>query len=148
MDIRVTKIPKTEPETVWIRCHEVTNEVNEIVRFVKALQGTLTGDLEDKQYEIHVPDILYVESIDDKTFIYTTRHVYASRLRLYEIENQLAEKSFLRISKSVIVNLMKIRGIRPALNGRFSATLTNGEEVIISRKYVPELKARIQGGKA
>lgn len=146
MEIKVTKIPKNEVERIWIQCHEVTGEVGEIVRFVKALQGTITGNLEDKQYEIQVPDILYVEAIDNRTYLYTTKKVYESRQRLYEIEERLQDKSFLRISKSVIVNLMKIKAIKPALNGRFCATLSNGEDVIISRKYVPELKEKIRGG--
>ncbi len=147
MEIKVTKVPEQEPERIWIQCHEVTSEVAELVRFAKAIQGTLTGECEENQYEICVTDILYVESVDEKTFLYTPGKVYASRQRLYEIEQMLSEKSFLRISKSVVVNLMKIRGIKPAMNGRFSAKLTNDEEVIISRKYVPELKAKIKGGK-
>ena len=53
----------------------------------------------------------------------------------------------MRISKSVVVNLMKIKALKPAMNGRFSAVLSNGEEVIISRKYVPCLKEKIRGGK-
>ena len=48
----------------------------------------------------------------------------------------------------MIVNLMKISSVRPALNGRFSAVLKNGEEIIISRKYVPELKRTLKGGES
>jgi len=44
-----------------------------------------------------------------------------------------------------VVNLLKIENVRPILNGRFSATMSNGEEVIISRQYVPELKERLAG---
>ena len=40
---------------------------------------------------------------------------------------------------------MKIKAIKPALNGRYSAILQNGEEVIISRKYVVELKRALKG---
>ena len=40
---------------------------------------------------------------------------------------------------------MKIRAIRPALNGRFSAVLQSGEEVIISRNYVKDLKSALKG---
>ena len=65
----------------------------------------------------------------------------------YEIEHLPEEKQFLRVSKSVIVNLMKIKAIKPALNGRFIAVLQNGEEVIISRKYVSALKNKLKEGK-
>ncbi|MBO7453663.1 MAG: LytTR family transcriptional regulator, partial [Clostridiales bacterium] len=49
----------------------------------------------------------------------------------------------LRISKSVILNIMKADSIKPALNGRFRCKLTNGEDVIISRKYVSEFREYI-----
>jgi len=41
---------------------------------------------------------------------------------------------------------MKIESIKPALNSRFMAKLTNGEVVIISRQYVPQLKEKLKGG--
>ena len=40
---------------------------------------------------------------------------------------------------------MKVRSIRPALNGRFMCQLVNDEKIIISRKYVPEIKERLKG---
>lgn len=57
----------------------------------------------------------------------------------------MKKKRFLRISRAALVNLMKIKSIRPALNGRFLAVLTNGEEIVISRKYVPDLKRTLRG---
>ena len=60
----------------------------------------------------------------------------------------LKHKCCIRVSKSMIVNLMKITSVRPALNGRFSAVLKNGEEIIISRKYVPALKQILKGGES
>lgn len=57
----------------------------------------------------------------------------------------LREKYFLRVSKSLVLNLMKIKSIKPALNGRYSAILQSGEDVIISRKYVMHLKSALKG---
>ena len=45
----------------------------------------------------------------------------------------------------MLLNLMKIRSIRPALNGRLVAVLQSGEEVIISRSYVKALKSALKG---
>ena len=66
--------------------------------------------------------------------------------KLYELESIYEGKRFFRCSKSVIVNLMKIESIKPALNSRFMAKLANGEAVIISRQYVPQLKEKLKGG--
>ena len=145
MEIRVLKIARSEPEALEIRCHEVTEQVKEIVTFVKSRQGQLTGVIEGKQYEIPVTDVYYVEAVDNTVFIYGKQRVYETRQKLYELEGILREKYFLRVSKSLILNLMKVKSIKPALNGRYSAILESGEEIIISRKYVQELKRALKG---
>jgi len=89
---------------------------------------------------LSVADILYVESVDLKTFIYTERDMYQAKQKLYEVEKELSEYEFLRINRQVIVNIKKIKSISPAGAGRFQALLTNNEKVIISRRNVSVLK--------
>ena len=146
MEIKLLKIAKEQPEQMEIRCHEVTEEIKEIVSFVKTRQGRLTGLQEDRQFEVPVSEVCYIEAVDNKVFLYTAKQVYETRQKLYELEELLKDKYFLRVSKSLLLNLMKVRAIKPALNGRFTAVLQSGEEIIISRKYVPELKAALKGG--
>lgn len=45
----------------------------------------------------------------------------------------------------MLLNLMKIRAVQPAFNGRFTAILHSGEEVIISRNYVKDFKSALRG---
>lgn len=146
MDIRILKIAKNQPEQLEIRCHEMTDEVKEIVTFVKSRQGQMTGIIEGKQYEIPVIDVYYIEAVDNKVFLYCSKQVYETKQKLYELEEILREKYFLRVSKSLLLNLMKVKSIKPAFNGRFTAILQSGEEIMISRKYVPELKKALKGG--
>ncbi len=146
MEIKIFKITKEQPEQLEIRCHEITEQVREIVTFVKSRQGQLNGMIEGKQYEIPIMDIYYIEAVDSKVFLYSSKKVYETRQKIYELENALKEKYFLRVSKSLLLNLMKVKSIKPAVNGRFTAILQSGEEIMISRKYVPELKAALKGG--
>ena len=60
----------------------------------------------------------------------------------------LKGRTFLRVQKGVLLNLMMIRSIRPALGGRYTALLKNEEEVVISRKYVTDLKNALKGGES
>ena len=146
MEIKIKKIGESEKEYIEIGCHRRDDRIDEIVKFIRSREGILKGTKEDRQYNIPLPDILYIEAVDEKTFIYLDKDCYESGRRLYEFESALASRNFARISKSVIVNLMKITSIRPSLNGRFSCVLTNGEQVIISRKYVPDIKEILKGG--
>ena len=145
MEVSIEKVGRESREIVLIRCHEVTDEVKEIVSYVKSRQGSLPGTLEKRQYEVAVPDICYIESVDGRTFLYTKERVYETTYRIYELEELLRNRHFLRISKSMLLNLMKIKSIRPALNGRFTAILQSGEEVIISRNYVKDFKSALRG---
>ena len=145
MDVEIEQVGRERKEQVLIRCHAVTEEVREIAAFVKSRQGSLTGMKDSRQYEIAVSDIYYFESVDGKTFLYTKDQVYETSYRIYELESMLRPKNFLRVSKSMLLNLMKIRSIQSALNGRFAAVLMSGEEVIISRNYVRDLKSALKG---
>ena len=146
MEITVKKIGESEKEYIEIGCHRKDERVDEIIRFIRSREGILKGTKEDRQYSLALPDILYIEAVDEKTFIYLEKDCYESTRRLYEFDEALAPRNFARISKSVVVNLMKITSIRPSLNGRFSCVLTNGEQVIISRKYVPDIREKLRGG--
>ncbi|MBQ7614782.1 MAG: LytTR family transcriptional regulator DNA-binding domain-containing protein [Butyrivibrio sp.] len=145
MDIRIQKVEEVKTEYVEIGCHEVDSRVTDIVHFVKTRQGSLDAVKDEKQYQLPITDIYYIEAVDDKTFVYLKKECYEAKKRLYEFENLLSGREFVRISKSVIVNLMKISAIKPALNGRFMCILANGEKVIISRKYVSDVKEKLKG---
>ncbi len=145
MDVEIERVGTEGRELVLIRCREVTEEVREIEAFVRSRQGTLAGVRDEKQYVVPVSELYYIESVDGKTFLYTKEQVYETPYRIYELDDLLRPKHFLRVSKSMLLNLMKIRSIRPALNGRLIAVLQSGEEVIISRSYVKDLKSALKG---
>ena len=67
-------------------------------------------------------------------------NVFETTKRLYELEQQLVSFLFLRINKSCIVNLKNIDAIRAYLDRRLLITMSNGEQLIVSRQYAPELK--------
>ena len=61
MQTKITKIDRSKPELLEIHCHTISDEVHEIVAFVKSRQGQLTGIADERQYEIAVTDIYYIE---------------------------------------------------------------------------------------
>ena len=144
MDVRIVNIGEDKEEYIEIGCHKQDGNIDEIISFIKSRQGSVQGVKDERQYQIPVVDIFYIESVDERTFIYLEHECYESRKKLYAFEEVLHERRFARISKSVVLNLMKIVSISPALNGRFLCKLTNGEEVIISRKYVPAIKEKLK----
>ena len=145
MNVQIELVGAERKELVLIRCHEITDEVREIESFIKSRQGSISGISDAERYEIPVTDVCYIESVEGKTFLYTSDRVFETTYRIYELEEMLKTKHFLRVSKPMLVNLMKIRSIQPAFNGRFAAVLNSGEKIIISRSYVKALKAALKG---
>ena len=94
-------------------------------------------------FRVPVKEVFYVESVDNKTYIYMKQSVLDTKLRLYEVEEHCRGTKLFRCSKSMIVNIAKIRSVAPSVNGRLEAKLQNGETVIISRQYVAAFKKKI-----
>ena len=128
---------------VEIHCREVTSETERLERYISRFDERLQATSEGNTYNVQLDEILYIESVDKKTFLYTTGHVLQTEKRLYELEELLDEKTFFRASKSVIVNLNKITKLKPKVTRNILATLTNGEVIVISRRNVKALKELI-----
>lgn len=141
--ISITEIGREQEEEIIIRCHEVNDEVLSIVQRLKKNENIILGNSGSEVFRISVKDIFYIESVDNKTFIYGQNQVFDTKAKLYELEEKLTGTKMFRCSKAMILNLAKVRSVAPSLNGRFEARLTNGESVIISRQYVPDLKKRL-----
>ncbi len=141
MNIIIQTPAPGEEESVVIRVHCMTEGVMRAINLLKS-PDSLPVTIGEQNVLLPVQDVYYAESVDLKTFVYAEKAVYRSRLKLYELEEALGHGDFLRISKQTILNIRKIRSVAPAGDSRFQATLTNGEKVIISRQYVPALKAR------
>lgn len=138
--VTITQIDKREEQEVVVRYHDINGEVVSIVEKLKNGDSILLGIKDGKTFQINVKDIFYIESVDNKTYIYLQKDVFETKLKLYELEEKLKGTKLFRCSKSMILNIAKIRSVSPSVNSRLEASLINGEKVIISRQYVGTLK--------
>lgn len=132
----------TEPEVV-IRCGRMDQRVSRLAELLRLSVARLTGEKDGQTCILDEDDVLYIDTVDRGTFLYTADGVYESRLRLYELEEQLAPRDFVRVSKSAIVNFDQVRSLRPDLGGRLRLTLSNGEVVVANRQYVPAIRKKL-----
>lgn len=146
MNVRIRQITNRADECLIIECVEMTPEIESIRSYALTKGTTLTGSMGDRTYAFNLSDVFYFEAVDERVFAYTKGRTYEQKIRLYEVEDAFADKHFIRCSKSFVINLLKLDSISPALNGRFTAHMKNGEQIIISRQYVPGLKRVVMGG--
>lgn len=128
---------------IVINCSALTPETERIIAALRMLDSQMTVTKNGEVYILDVAKIVYVESVDRKTFVYTEGDCFESRLKLYEMEQQLCQSGFLRISKSCLVHLKYIRSLRAELDRKLRLTLDNGEQIIVSRQYADDLKHRL-----
>lgn len=128
---------------IVIHCKQADAEIFRMLAIMRSFDKKLIGTKDGKTFVIDAADVLYFDTADKRTFLYTQNDVLETPLRLYELEEQLAGGSFFRASKSTIINISKIASLRPELSGRIEVTLSNAEKLYVSRQYVPELKNKL-----
>ena len=139
MDIRIVEHTK-EILQVIINCRQIDDEIIRLKCHIELYDKKLQAKKDNEIYFINSSDVLYFESVDNRIFLYTEDDVMEVKQRLYELEVILSDKDFIRISKSQIVNINKIRSLKPELNRTILATMCNGEQLSISRKYVQAIR--------
>ncbi len=143
MKIVIEDIGPEEEEQIIIRCKELNEATLRLISEMKMREKKLIGTKDGKITMIDPSTVYYFEGVDNKVFLYCKQNVYETKLKLYEIEEDYKNTDYFRASKSVILNVSKIKSISPAYSGRFEALLFNGETILISRQYVPELKRKL-----
>lgn len=125
---------------VVINCEQINDEVTRLKEYIELFDNKLQVNKGNEICFVNLSDVLYFESVDNRTFLYTESDVMEVKQRLYELELMLSPKDFLRISKSQIVNINKISSLKPELNRTILVTMCNGERLYISRKYVRTIR--------
>lgn len=151
MKIRVQIEESIEEDEIIIRSRELNADVQRMLEQIQLLrQATfrhMIGTDEDRQYVLDVKEISYFETQGDYVFAVRGKKQFRLSFRLYELEQQLPQDRFMRVSKSVILNIGNIAHIEPTLGTPFLAELRDGaDSVYISRQYIKALRNKIMGG--
>lgn len=128
---------------ITVTCRQLTPNVEKLLAHLRMMDNQLTGKKNGEIYLLDIARIIYIESVDRKCFIYTSDEVYETDFHLYELEQQLMECGFLRVSKSFLIHLQRIQSLKADINRKIRITMSNGEQIIASRQYADELKNRL-----
>ena len=128
---------------VIIRAPHLNNDIERMVEMMRMIDMQIAVRRDNETVLLDTDKVLYVEAVDRKTFVYTNSETYESELKLYELEQQLIERDFLRISKQSIVNLRKFKILKTDVNRKIRITLQNGEQIVVSRMYSDELRRKL-----
>lgn len=96
---------------------------------------------EKKLVVINTDDIYYCEARERETLVYTKENEYISKKSILEFEKKLSSDKFLKIHRSYIVNITKIKEIIPWFNSTYKIKLNDiANEVYVSRSKIKEFR--------
>lgn len=140
MKVNVIVEPDLEEDYVEIHVGALSDEVTRLSEFIENKRSVITGiDEYDRFVLIDEADIVALHAENKWCRIYTDTANYTCKKRLYEIDNMLS-KDFMRISKSIIVNLQKIKNVEAVFSGMLLLHMKNGSKEYVSRTYLPKMK--------
>ena len=140
MVIRLEQIEAQKDIEVLISYPQKNNFVERIVSLMKSLDLQIPCFSDNCMELMNVSEIYYVESIDKKTIIHCDKNNYQAKERLYQIYERLKEAGFIQINKYCIINIRKLAKIKPLGNSHLEAVLKNDHYLIVTRKYLANIK--------
>ncbi|MFJ8069444.1 LytR/AlgR family response regulator transcription factor [Peribacillus sp. NPDC096447] len=105
--------------------------------------GKLAVVIDDRIVLIERDHILFIGLMEGKTIIKTEENEYKIGDPLIVLEKKLDKRSFLRVHRGFIVNVIHISEIQPWFNSTYNLIMSDGSNIPVSRTYVKELKQLI-----
>ncbi|MBR5943622.1 MAG: LytTR family transcriptional regulator DNA-binding domain-containing protein [Lachnospiraceae bacterium] len=144
MKIDIEKISEGE-ESVVIRYKTLTPELNKIIGILESGDSRIWGKTETESLCVDAEEILFVESVDDKVFAYTWDKILRIEGTLNSFLIEVNDESFFRCSKSMVINVNRVKALKSLSSNRIDATMEGGEHIIISRRYASDFRRLLKG---
>lgn len=136
----ISRQVENQPLTVIIEYPEYDRNAYGLIQRIKNLDIQFVGYDEDKQIKIDLFDIYYIENVERKLFIYTKEAVYRHDSSMPKLEEAALNTSLVRISRTCFMNVDHLKEIKQVKNSHLEAVLDNNEMLIVSRKYLKDIK--------
>ncbi|MBR4429688.1 MAG: LytTR family transcriptional regulator [Clostridiales bacterium] len=142
-------LTETDNKYKEIELHVCSNALTDEVR---AVVGELheiydynipgTDEIGNKRM-IRRTEILSAYSEGQRVIVLTGDGRYVVQKKLYELENELGDTNFIRISKSEIINIRKIKSLDMSITGTIRLVMKTGYETYVSRRNVAKIKEKL-----
>ncbi|MBE6681844.1 MAG: LytTR family transcriptional regulator [Ruminococcaceae bacterium] len=140
MKIKIV-IDKDRDEEVLIIAKERTELVDKIERLVKG-DESIVAKRDRVSYNIELSEVVCFTSDDNKVFVHAGKDILEVDEKLYELEVSLPD-NFIKINKSCIANIEKIKSFDATISGTLAVSFKNGYRDYVSRRRLKYVKERL-----
>lgn len=114
---------------------ELNETLDAIQQKFTETEDYLSFQFQNEMYSVKYSDIVYIEGMRDKIWIYCKGHTYRWRCTLKNLCDQLSDKGFFQVHRSYIINMNKIQKYNSQ-----TVSLDGDFEVPISKYRLNEFK--------
>ncbi|HEY3706706.1 MAG TPA: LytTR family DNA-binding domain-containing protein [Terracidiphilus sp.] len=128
------------------RTGQIDPQIAELVRSIKGqVERTrpIMLKVDGNALLIRQAEIDWIESAGNYVKVHAGKDGYMIRETMSDFEQRLDQQAFVRVHRCTIVNIARIREIRPSLSGNYQLILRDGHAVVMSRTYRPRLTALV-----
>lgn len=141
MQVEVKIDENCKDPKIIIVTDKMTDEIGVLVQSLSAsYPNVIAGFSGDEVNLLEESEIVRIYAANQKVYAQTANREYILRPRLYELEERLDKRLFVRISNSEIVNLKKIVRLDLSMSGTICVELNNKTITYVSRRYVTKIK--------
>ena len=148
MDVELKLEPGREEPKIVILAGAETEELRQLVQQLSGLSLSPIPVWEgDRTWKVPQGDFLRFFTDGKRVSAQTTEGTCQVRYRLYELEEILDPRRFVRISNSEIINLDRVTSVDLSLAGTICMTLDRTVKTYVSRRYVKRIKETLGLGR-
>lgn len=129
-----THEPKLRENYLEIHYGNLNKETQDIIAYLES-KNVLMGRNGTESRLIKPDEIYYMEIVDRKCYAYLKKEVWQLEEGLSELTDRYEMHGFVRVSKSMVVNIYKVKEIKADFNMRMNLVLLNGETIVMNRSY-------------
>ena len=145
MNIKVsTNISSEFKETsIIINATELSKEVEDIIKYlsnISIVPNQIIGNKNNKIYFIDLDRITCFFSKDKYNYMRTKKDIYRVKYKMYELEEMLEQKGFVRISNSCIININQVECFDISILGTVLVKLKDNTQESVSKRNITQVK--------
>lgn len=113
---------------------------NQLLQHLEAIADPPYADVlpirdDAETVRVNVATIDWIDAAGDYMCVHAGGRTYVLRETMKSLEAILDPQVFQRVHRSTIVNVKRVRRLRPHMNGEYFLTLQDGQEIKLSRTY-------------
>ena len=134
---------------VTIQTNQVNDKVKEIINLIEKIDNNfkkIIGTQNNDIFIININEIICFYSENKNNYCKTNKGIFKVKQPLYELENNLETKNFIRISNSCIININHIAYFNTDITGTIKVQFNDGTFEYISRRRVSTVMKLLKEG--